>query len=754
MKRQPSAYLPQTAPPTETQMSDPISQRSSAQESGEQALAFMRAITDNLGEGTYALDLDGRVTFMNPAAQRMLGWTEAELRGKDMHATIHFQHADGSPFPREACPLLQVIRSGEAQRVEDDTFTRRDGTMFPVAYVSSPIMMNGRLAGAVLAFHEISEHKALDEALRRSEREAASRASQLMAIFESMADAVLVYGPDGQIVQTNGADAEIFAAPEPADLAARTLEQRDQQFVFLDEAGQPLALDRWPTTRALRGETLRGDSAMDLVVVRASDGRRVVVNASGAPIRGADGNIVGGVLIGRDVTQRRRLEQQTHEALRALMAMAGALVSNDDNVAETALESARAQTVAMRLAELARAVIGCERVGVHVYNLETQIAHTLAVAGLTKEQAQVTSHSARLNNPQEVVKRLQAGEVIEVDLTQPPYNRWANPLGSRSVLLAPVSVGGPILGDISLDFGPVEHHPTPDEYAMASTVAQLAAQVIERERLARDREAARANVLALAEITRQMDEFLGIAAHELRSPVTNGMLSVTLAVDTLRSLIAQAGVAGAATPDTTIAEALQPIEEMLERTGEHMERLSRLVVDLLDVSRIRAGKLELRVAPCNLADLIREVIAEQRRMAPGRVIRLQLPSAPKQPAIVLADADRMRQVLTNYLTNAVKYSDANQRITVRLHMDDEWARVSVQDGGPGIPAAERRRVWERFYRVAGTETQSSGGAVSLGLGLYVSRMIVEQHQGRVGVHSARGKGAIFWFALQLMTSDR
>jgi PAS domain S-box-containing protein len=710
----------------------------------------MRAITDNLGEGTYALDLDGRVTFMNPAAERMLGWTAAELHGKDMHETIHFQHADGSPFPREACPLLQVIGSGEAQRIDDDTFTRSDGTMFPVAYVSSPILMGGVLAGAVLAFHDISQHKALDEALRRSEREAASRASQLMAIFESMADGVLVYGRDGQIVQTNGADADIFAAHSPASAPPHTLEQRDQLFAFLDEDGQPLAVERWPTTRVLNGETLRGANAMDLLVVRAADGREVVVNASGAPIRDAEGEIVGGVLIGRDVTQRRQLERQAHEALLALMSMAGALVSSDDRATESALASP--QTVALRLAELARVVIRCERVGVHVYNLETQVSQTLAVAGLTEEQARVTARTARLNNPQEVIRRLQAGEVFEVDLTEPPYNRWANPLGSRSVLLAPVSVGGPILGDISVDFGPVEHHPTPDEFAMASAVAQLAAQVIERERLARDREAARANVLALAEITRQMDEFLGIAAHELRSPVTNGMLSVTLAMDTLRSLIARADAAGAEHAGATLTDALQPIEEMLERTADHMERLSRLVVDLLDVSRIRAGKLELRVAPCDLTILVREVVAEQRRMAPARMIRLQLPSAPKRPAVVMADADRIRQVVTNYLTNAVKYSDADQHITVRLHLDDEWARVSVQDGGPGIPTSEQHRVWERFYRVAGAQAQTGGG-VNLGLGLYVSRMIIEQHQGRVGVHSARRKGAIFWFALQLLASD-
>lgn len=748
----PSQPAAQTAALSDPTAADANAERSEMEaEHPERLPTFLRAIIDNLGEGAYALDTAGRLTFINPAAERMLGWTQAELRGRDIHETIHFQHADGTPFPRDECPLLRVMRTGRAERIEDDTFTRRDGAMFPVSYVSSPIVIGGVVTGAVLAFHDISAHKAMDEALRRSERAAAARASQLMAIFESIADAVLVYDHDGRIVQTNGADADMFGVPPSAGGAPEgpplTLGHRDRQFTFLDKNGQPLAQDQRPLARVLRGESLRGASAVDLVVVRAADGREVVVNASGAPIRDTEGRIVGGVLIGRDVTQRRRLERQTREALTALMAMAEALVSSDVSATDRTPTSAR--TVAQRLAELARAVMGCQRVGVHVYNTESNLVQTLAIAGLTKEQEERVTFTTRLNNPQAVVRRLQAGEVVVADLSRPPYNRWANPLGSRAVLLAPVSVGGPILGDISVDFGAEPHTFTADEFALASAVGRLAAQFIERERLARDREMARANVLALAEITRRMDEFLGVAAHELRSPVTNGQLSISLAIDTVSGMLAQAS-SDAAEPQQALVDALQPIQDLLERTGGHMERLSRLVVDLLDVSRIRAGKLELRVAPCNLDDLLREVIEEQRQMASGRAIYLRLPAASQRPAVVLADADRIRQVVTNYLTNALKYSRADQYVTVRLHSDGEWARVSVQDHGPGIPTAEQRRVWERFYRVAGS--QAFSGGVGLGLGLYISRAIIEQHQGRVGVRNGRGNGAIFWFALQLIAS--
>lgn len=729
----------------------PVAPPPSEEESQARLLTFLRAIIDNLGEGTYALDTQGRVTFMNPAAERMLGWTEAELRGREMHPVIHFQHADGTPFPSEECPLLQVIRTGALTQVEDDTFTRKDGSTFSVAYISSPIVVNGAMSGAVLAFHDISAHKDLDEALRRSEREAATRASQLVAIFESMADAVLVYDRAGRILHTNGADAAMFDAQLPPGGATDSLEERDHYFTYLSESGQPLTDEERPTNRVLRGEVLRGANAIDLVV-RPRTGHEVIMNASGAPIRDSDGNIVGGVLIGRDVTERRRQERQTHEALTALMAMAEALVASspDETTRSPDGEAESQNVIARRLAVLTRAVMGCERVSIVSTEPETGAMHAAAMATYLPEQERVWwdywRRAGRMSDflPPALIAQLEAGQAISIDRTQPPFNRWPNPFGSRTLLVTPLRVGGRHLGEMTLDYGATSRQPSADEFAMAGAVAKLAAQILERERLARDRETERANALALAETTRRMDEFLSVAAHELKTPVTNSLLSVTLATDTLGRFLAQA----AAPSDEGVDDEMALIQRLLERTGDHMDRLSRLVADLLDVSRIRAGKLQLRLAPCNLANIVRDVVEEQRQMAPGRTILLQLPRASGQPFIVLADEDRIRQVVANYLTNALKYTYPAQRVHVRLRASDDWARVSVRDEGPGVPATEQRRVWERFYRVPGTQVVSGVG-IGLGLGLHISRTIIEQHHGRVGLRNAPHSGAIFWFALQL-----
>jgi signal transduction histidine kinase len=144
--------------------------------------------------------------------------------------------------------------------------------------------------------------------------------------------------------------------------------------------------------------------------------------------------------------------------------------------------------------------------------------------------------------------------------------------------------------------------------------------------------------------------------------------------------------------------------------------------------------------------------------APGRTIRLHTPPAPEDggpvPVVpVDADADRNGQVVANYVTNALKYSPPDQPVDVSVEARRGRARVAVRDAGPGIPKAERLRVWELFHRAPGVTpqggTQSGAHGGSLGLGLYISKAIVAAHGGRVGVESAVGAGSTFWFTLPL-----
>jgi PAS domain S-box-containing protein len=132
-----------------------------------EAEEFRRVVMDNMTEGLYALDADGRLTYMNPAASRMLGWTVEELLGKPMHETVHFQRADGSPIPAQDCPLLHVREQGRTIRILDDAFTRKDSSIFPIAYSSAPLQTGGTPPGVVVVFRDTTEEKEEQASLQR-----------------------------------------------------------------------------------------------------------------------------------------------------------------------------------------------------------------------------------------------------------------------------------------------------------------------------------------------------------------------------------------------------------------------------------------------------------------------------------------------------------------------------------------------------------------------------------------------------------
>jgi len=263
------------------------------------------------------------------------------------------------------------------------------------------------------------------------------------------------------------------------------------------------------------------------------------------------------------------------------------------------------------------------------------------------------------------------------------------------------------------------------------------------EGLLRESAEAHASELTLREAKRRMDEFLGITSHELRTPLTTIKANVQFAKRRLKKIAVPA-----ATAAEDIRDKLNEAQDLLGKAERQVEVLNRLVGDLVDISRIEADKMELRLRPepCNLAAIVREVVAVQRRVTASRPIRLKI--ATRKVVLVIADADRLVQVLTNYLSNAQKYSPIGLPIEVSLRLQTGVAYVSVRDQGPGLPPAEQERIWERFYQ-AGCVKHHCGFSVGLGLGLYISSIIIEQHHGQVGVESAPGQGSTFWFSLPL-----
>ena len=164
-------------------------------------------ILNAAGDGIYGLDIEGRTTFINPAGARLIGWPAEELIGKLQHAILHHTHADGTPYPRDECPIYAALSDGAVHHVDDEVFWRKDGTSFPVEYVSTPIRdQGGEVTGAVVVFKNIAER-------RRTENELAEKTVVLETTLENMSQGISVYDAELKLVAFNRRFVELFRYP-------------------------------------------------------------------------------------------------------------------------------------------------------------------------------------------------------------------------------------------------------------------------------------------------------------------------------------------------------------------------------------------------------------------------------------------------------------------------------------------------------------------------------------------------------------
>ncbi len=694
----------------------------------------LRAVLDVLPSAVLIAGPQGQPLEMNQATRALWGG-ELPLTtefARDSRYCVRWART-GQPLAPQDWALARALTRGEVVQNHEIEVETPVGQRTVILASAAPMRDEaGTITGAVATAQDITE-------VYRLEREVAERAAQLETIFESIADGIIVTDRQGRVIHMNQAIKTLLGiAQDPTGWAMPQLEAR-AQYSLRNARGQPLTEAERPIKRYLQGEVLTRAQSIDLLI-QTRDGRETRLNSTGAPIRDAAGQILGSVQVVRDVTERRRLEQRIRETLDALLAMAESLVqvpvATHSNGASSVGSDATLSVTARHLADLTRSVVGCRSVAIAVVEPETSAITPLTVAGLTPEQEQqwwaTCDQRYRLSNDTcpDLLAAGRAGESAVLDTTCQP---WQDYFPATTSLLAPMYIGETLVGLLELDDGGEQEAQQRQEATrLTSAVARLGALVLERERLLREQTEARANELALRTTQAQMETFLGMAGHELKNPLAALKLGIQM---TERRLQRRAGCE-ASPPDF--------FAQHLAQARRQVERLERLVDDLLDVSRVRAGKLEFSLETNDLRAMVLRAVEEQRQANPARVLLLRLPTDLTVP--VLADAGRIGQVVTNYLTNALKYSPADRPVEVGLDLEDQRARVWVRDEGPGIPPEEQERIWERFHRVKGIEVQSGTG-VGLGLGLHICRTIIERHQGQVGVESAPGKGSTFWFTL-------
>lgn len=292
----------------------------------------------------------------------------------------------------------------------------------------------------------------------------------------------------------------------------------------------------------------------------------------------------------------------------------------------------------------------------------------------------------------------------DVDTTVTPV---PEDLGARSGLLLPLVARERVLGLFTLVF-PKGTVLDDEQRALATEVARRTAVAVDNAMLYRATERA----------LRTRDEMLAVVSHDLRNPLS--VMTLTLrAVQRSTEL----GVA--------------PRQELVSRGLRAVTRMDRLINDLLDVTCMEAGKFSISKAPLELDGLLREAVEQNVALASDRGLKLQ--AHIDCSTQICGDRDRLTQVVTNLIGNAIKFTPSGGTISVACVETDRQHRVTVADTGPGIPEDALPHVFDRYYR--------SGAKKGVGLGLAIAKGIVEAHGGAIGVDSEAGKGARFWFTL-------
>ncbi len=289
--------------------------------------------------------------------------------------------------------------------------------------------------------------------------------------------------------------------------------------------------------------------------------------------------------------------------------------------------------------------------------------------------------------------------------------------GLRSAILAPMLLHGKVVGVVTFVRSSSRRRFSAEDLLLAEELARRAASALEKARLYQRAQ----------EAIGLRDEFLSIAAHELKTPLTTLQLQLNMLEKSLAG-----GGAEDEKPGRRVASAMR-------QTG----RLTRLVEDLLDVSRITAGRMTLNREVCDLVEIVQDVLGSFEALAKkaGSTLKTDL---PREPVRGSWDRDRIEQVIVNIISNALKYG-AGKPVRVLVEVADGAARLRVTDEGMGISQQDIGRIFEQFERAV--SAQHYGG---LGLGLFIARQVVEAHGGEIHVASRPGRGAEFVVELPML----
>ncbi|MEX1039692.1 MAG: PAS domain S-box protein [Pirellulaceae bacterium] len=651
----------------------------------------------SIGDAVIVTDAQGNVRMLNGVAEALTGWDCAAAEGKPLIEIFHI--INERTRQQVENPVEKVFATGVIVGLANHTILiARDGTERPIDDSAAPIKdADGSMRGVVLIFRDISEQHLWQRQLEESEER-----------FRQLAESV----DDVFYVRTIDPPTMLYINPAYEETWGRSCEELiAEPHSFIDSIHPE---DQYRIREALEVQRT-GEATITEYRIITPEGDLKWIRDRGFPI--ADGNekIARVAGLAEDITQRKQTDRDVSFLAEASRSLAGLIdyQSTLQVIAHLAVPNFAdwcgidVVDDAGQLQPLAVA---------HVDPMKVELATRLRREYPPNPEATIGAPRVVRTGQPEMLSEIPP-EFLEKAARDPEHLNLLRQLGLKSYMCVPLMIREQLFGVMTFVSAESSRRYTESNLGIAQDLAHRASIAIENARLYTD----------LKEADRRKDEFLAMLAHELRNPLA----PIRSGLDVLRL--------GHNRP------------EILDLMGRQVDHLVRLVEDLLDVSRILRGKVELRQEVVELSLLLERALETIRGQveSEGQQIACSLPA---KKLLIHGDPVRLAQVFYNLLSNASKYGKKNGIIRIEAQVEEDSVEISFRDDGIGIDPEFLPRIFDLFTQAERTIDRSQGG---LGIGLTVVKNLVDLHQGTVSVHSeGSGKGSEFRVTLPLVVEDR
>jgi PAS domain S-box-containing protein len=680
-----------------------LRQQRQAETALRQSEERLRLLFEHAEDLIVSCRLDGTITNVNRAAEATLGWSREELIGQNIGRVVTAESvALGNERVRRALAGEKIPKIFELEAV------CRDGTRVPFEGWARFIRdAGGRPIEHLGVFRNISERRGAQEAYR--------------SLFDNANDSVLTFTLDGTIVTVNRAYERLTGFTQDELIGKNWLE-----LIAPDDLER--MQDR--TRRALAGEKL---PSLFEVGSRCKDGTVVPLEGRTRMRRDRQGRPIGFQGIYRDITERKRTEAMLRESEERYRERSETLDRLYRVMASMQL-SWESQDRLRAFVEGVHEVLGFDRFYVALASHDHAAFEVVAAVGVEMfERLPLTPAAGPLYHA--FATRRPLAILTDDDLRGVPAvgdeYRDRTYFRSRRFIVCPLIAGDRVIGVASADNKTTRRPITPAHVELFTLVCQQLATALEEARLygeARTREQEVADKSRQLEVANQhKSEFLANMSHELRTPLNAiiGFSEVLL--------------------DRMFGDVNDKQEEYLRDIHVSGQHLLSLINDILDLSKVEAGRMELELSDFDLPTAIDSALTLVRERAQRRGVTVHKTIAPDLGGI-RADERKIRQVILNLLSNAIKFTPEGGRIDVHATVSDGFLEVAVTDTGIGIAPEDHQAVFEEFRQVGPSQAKSEG----TGLGLALCRKFIELHGGTIAVHSEPGLGSTFRFRVPLM----